>query len=182
MICASCYNIPKRMTFIDEWYRVEESRQTVIGSLSKHDVDGSESVIWKCNFAFLQSFFTYFKVIILEKCVQAILEIGPSAWDIRGHLMLTSSTQLQNRSFHGVERTRNSSKWQKMKNARAKRAKILFFIVKYANLTGFCCRRRRGCLSSLITRKRDWLTKSVRRRKWQLQFEKYKFDIFSLKV
>ena len=37
-----------------------------------------------------------------------------------------------------------------MKNARAKRAKILFFIAKYANLWGFCCRRRRGCLSSLI--------------------------------
>ena len=34
--------------------------------------------------------------------------------------------------------------------ARAKRAKILFFIVKYANLWGFSCRRRRGCLSSLI--------------------------------
>ena len=26
---------------------------------------------------------------------------------------------------------------------------ILFFIVKHANLWGFCCRRRRGCLSSL---------------------------------
>jgi len=34
-----------------------------------------------------------------------------------------------------------SSKCQKMKNARAKRAKILFFIVKYANLWSFCCRR-----------------------------------------
>ena len=33
-----------------------------------------------------------------------------------------------------------------MKYARAKRAKILFSIVKYANLWGFCCRRRRGCL------------------------------------
>ena len=64
--------------------------------------------------------------------------------------MLTSSTQLQNRSFHVVERTRTSTKCQKMKNARAKRAKILFFIVKYANLWGFCCRRRRGCLSSLM--------------------------------
>ena len=41
-----------------------------------------------------------------------------------------------------------------MKNARAKRAKILFFTVKYANLWGFCCRRRRGCLSSLIYLKR----------------------------
>ena len=37
-----------------------------------------------------------------------------------------------------------------MKYARAKRAKILFFIVKNANLWDFCCRRRRGCLSSLV--------------------------------
>ena len=62
------------------------------------------------------------------------------------HHMLTSSTQLQNRSFHVVERTRTSLKCQKMKYARAKRAKILFFIVKYANLWGFRCRRRCGCL------------------------------------
>ena len=50
------------------------------------------------------------------------------------HYMLTSSTEMQNRSFHVVERTRTTSKCQKMKNARAKRAKILFFTVKYANL------------------------------------------------
>ena len=37
-----------------------------------------------------------------------------------------------------------------MRNERAKRAKILFFTVKYANLWGSCCRRRRGCLSSLV--------------------------------
>ena len=66
------------------------------------------------------------------------------------HHMLTSSTQLQNRSFHVVERTRTSTNCQKMKNARAKRAKLLFFIVNYANLWGFCCRLRRGCLSSLF--------------------------------
>jgi len=36
-----------------------------------------------------------------------------------------------------------------MKNARAKRAKILFFILKKANLWQICCRRRLGCLSSL---------------------------------
>ena len=65
--------------------------------------------------------------------------------------MLSSSTQPQNRSFHVVERTRTSSKCQKMTNARAKRAKILFFFVKYANLWGLCCRRRLGCLSSLVT-------------------------------
>ena len=34
-----------------------------------------------------------------------------------------------------------------LKYARAKRAEILFFIVKYANLWGFCCRRRRACLN-----------------------------------
>ena len=94
---------------------------------------------------------------MLEKCVVTILELN---WNHRlghektklniCHHMLSSSTQLQNRSFHVVERTRTSSKCQKMKNARAKRAKILFFIVKYANLWGFCCRRRRDCLSSLI--------------------------------
>ena len=101
--------------------------------------------------------FQLFKLIMFEKCVLTILELN---WNQRlghkktklniCHHMLTSSTQLQNRSFHVVERTRASSKCQKMKNARAKRAKILFFIVKYANLSGFCCRRRRGCLSSLL--------------------------------
>ena len=57
-------------------------------------------------------------------------------------------TIAKNRSFHVVERTRTSTKCQKMKNARAKRAKILFSIVKYANLRSFCCCRRRGCYAS----------------------------------
>ena len=61
------------------------------------------------------------------------------------HHMLASSTQL---SFHVLERRRTSSKCQKMKNTRAK---IPFFIVKYANLWGFCCRRHRGRLSSLLS-------------------------------
>ena len=105
--------------------------------------------------------FQLYKVIMLEKCVLTIRELN---WNQRlghkktklniCHHMLTSSTQLQNRSFHVVERTRTSSKCQKMKNARAKRAKILFFIVKYANLWCFCCRRGRGCLSSLIPRRK----------------------------
>ena len=93
---------------------------------------------------------------MLEKCVLTILELN---WNQRFehkkinlnicHRMLTSSTQLQNRSFQVEERTRTSAKCQKMKNARAKRAKILFSSVKYANLWGFCCRRRRGCLIKL---------------------------------
>ena len=48
--------------------------------------------------------------------------------------LLSSSTQLQNKSFHVAERTRTSAKFPDMKNARPKRAKLLFFIVKYANL------------------------------------------------
>ena len=101
--------------------------------------------------------FQLFKVIMLEKYLRTVLEL---IWNQRlghkktklniCHHMLTSSTQLQNRSFHVVERTRTSTKCQKMKNARAKHAKILFYIVKYANLWGFSCRRRRGCLSSLM--------------------------------
>ena len=67
------------------------------------------------------------------------------------HHMLTSSKQQQNKSFHVVERTRTSAKCPKMKNARAKRAKLFFSIFKYANLRRSCCRRRRGCLSSLFT-------------------------------
>ena len=51
---------------------------------------------------------------------------------------------------HVVHTTAKQVISRRRKNARAKRAKIKFFIVKYANLWGFCCRRRRGCLSSLL--------------------------------
>ena len=96
--------------------------------------------------------FQLFKLTMLEKCVLTILELNwnqrlgrkKTKLSICVH-MLTSSTQQQNRSFHDVERTRTSSKCQKVKYARAKRAKLLFFIVKYANLWGCCDRRRRGC-------------------------------------
>ena len=79
------------------------------------------------------------------------------------HHIHTSSTPLQNRLFHVIERTRTSSKCQKTKNARAKRAKIMFFIVKYANLWGFCCRRPHGCLSSLTydAERCFWLRKFI---------------------
>ena len=95
---------------------------------------------------------------MLEKFVVTILELY---WNQRlGHKktklnicqhIVTSSRPLQKRSFHVVERTRTSSKCQKMKNARAKRAKIMVFVVKYANLWVFCCRRRRRCLYSLLS-------------------------------
>ena len=76
---------------------------------------------------------------MLEKRVLTILELNRN--QRLGHkktkLNIYHHTRLQHRSFHVVERTRTSSKCQKMKYARAKRAKILFFIVKYANLWGF---------------------------------------------
>ena len=78
--------------------------------------------------------FQLFKVIMLEKCVLTILELnrnqrlGHKTKLNVCHHTLTLSTQLQNRSFHVVERTRTSKKCQKMKSARAKRAKILFLL------------------------------------------------------
>ena len=66
-----------------------------IGSLSNHDGDGSENVTWKCNFAFLQSFFNYSKSLCLKKCVVTILELD---WNQRlGH----KRTKLNN-SHHTV--------------------------------------------------------------------------------
>ena len=65
--------------------------------------------------------------------------------------MLTPSTQLQNSSFVIVERTRTSVKSPKMKSALTKHAKLLFFIVKYANLWHSCCQCRHGGLNALFT-------------------------------
>ena len=96
---------------------------------------------------------------MLENCVLTMLELNwnkPLGHEKTKlticHHTLALSKHLLNRSFHVVERTRTSTKCQKMKNARAKRAKILFFIVKYANLWSFCGGRRRGCLSSLLNK------------------------------
>ena len=62
----------------------------------------------------------------------------------------TSEDKIEHLSSYGHEKNESVFKLEKMKNARARRAKMLFFIVKYANLWRFFCRRRRGCLSSLI--------------------------------
>ena len=62
------------------------------------------------------------------------------------HVVHTTAKQVISRR----RKNENVFKMSKDENGRAKSAKILFFIVKYANLWGFCCRRRRGCLSSLI--------------------------------
>ena len=58
--------------------------------------------------------------------------------------MLTSSTQLQNRSFQVVERLTTTAKWTKVKTARPKCAKLLFFL--NLQILWHCCSR--GCLGS----------------------------------
>ena len=67
------------------------------------------------------------------------------------HQVLKSSTQLQNRSFHVVERTATAANCIAMKHARAKRAKLLFFVVKYANMRRSC---RRGYLKVITVNTR----------------------------
>ena len=135
----------------------------LLGSFSKHDFDRSENVNLKISPRVSAIIFQLFKVIMFQKAVLTILELN---WNERqGHNktklsicyhMLLSSTQLQNRSFHVVERTRTFSKCQQMKTCTCKAwkackaCKILFFIAKDANLRDFCCRRRRGCSSSLL--------------------------------
>ena len=130
----------------------------LLGSFSKHDFDRGENVNLKISPRVSAIIFQLFKVIMFQKAVLTFLELN---WNERqGHNktklsicchMLTSSTQLQNRSFHVVERTRTFSKCQQTKNARAKRgkrakrAKYCFSLPKMQNLRDFCCRRRRGC-------------------------------------
>ena len=80
-----------------------------------------------------------FSVAWLPKCLLTILELN---WYERygdGNKKLKDCLQVltQNTTkstFHVVERTRTDVKCTKMKNARAKRAKLLFFVVEYANM------------------------------------------------
>ena len=55
--------------------------------------------------------------------------------------------------FHVVVLLTTATKWTKVKNARAGRAKLLFLPSEYANLWRSRCRRRCRCLSSLLTRR-----------------------------
>ena len=135
------------------YYSAEEATMLFLGDY----VDDSENFFWKCTFvsAIISQLF---RVIMFAKYALTILELNwnkrfrdnKTKLNVICHHLLTSSTQqLQNRSFHVAERTRMCAKCQNVKNARAKRAKLLFFIVKYANLRRFCCRLRHSCL-------RDW--------------------------
>ena len=80
--------------------------------------------------AFLQIISQLFKVISLAKCVLTILEIKlEPALQNRTFVIIWSRRPYnrENRSFHIVERTRSLRCCAKMKNARAKRAKLYIF-------------------------------------------------------
>ena len=106
------------------------SLSILIGSLSKHSLDGTENGSWKCNLMFLQSFLSDSKSSFLQNVFYLSWNwIGASASEARMHdichHMLKWSTQLQNRPIRIIERMRMSEK----------HAKLLFFIVKFANVT-----------------------------------------------
>ena len=74
-------------------------------------------------------------------CVQTIFQIswsykiGTSALKVSSYAPIVHTTAKQiKKTFHVVEITKTSVKHPKMKNAHAKRAKLSFLVVKYANL------------------------------------------------
>ena len=87
--------------------------------------------------------FQLFKLIMLEKCALTILELN---WNQRlghkktklniCHHTLTSSTELQNRSFHVVERTRTSSKCPKNEKCTCKACKNTVFDCQICKFVG----------------------------------------------
>ena len=62
---------------------------------------------------------------------------------------VTTSMQLQNRSFQVVHWNKTAVKCAELIHVHAKRAKLLVFIVKYANLRRCRLPSHPGCLSSL---------------------------------
>ena len=70
------------------------------------------------------------------KCIVGVLELnGINGLEKIENLSSCAPViQLQNGSFRVVERTRTGAKCTKVKIIRAKRAKLPFCIVKYANL------------------------------------------------
>ena len=95
---------------------------------------------------------------MLKKCVLTILELN---WNQRlghkktklnichhnAHVVHTTAKQIISRR----RKNENVFKMSKDEKCTCKACKNTVFIFKYANLWGFCCRRRRGCLSSLFS-------------------------------
>ena len=112
----------------------------------------SENVTWRfCNhFSIIQSHHackmcSNYPGIKLEPALGTLEDkIEPLSSYV--HVVHTTAKLVISRRRKNENVFRMSKKWK----ARAKRAKIMFFFVKYTNLRDFCCRRRRDCLSSLF--------------------------------
>ena len=108
-----------------------------VGSLSKHDVDWSENVIWNCHFAFLQSPFKYSKSLCLKmRFNYPGFKLKPALGTRQNwtFVIICSRRPPNNKTGHFTswrerERLRNV---QKRKNARAKREK-LSWLPKFPN-------------------------------------------------
>ena len=120
-----------------------------VGSLNKHkhDVDGSENVIWKCHFAFLQSSFNYSKWLCLKKC--ALLTILPypgiklePALGTRQNWTFVHLTAKKVISRH--RKNENVFKMSKDEKCTCKACTNTVFHCQVCKFVGF---RRRGCLS-----------------------------------
>lgn len=85
--------------------------------------------------------FRLLQVIWLANCVLVTiknsLEIGSAHWKFYG-LVLMSKTQIGSSKFHVVDKTTTAVICIKTWNSRSKRAKVLCFVVKYANILFPC--------------------------------------------
>ena len=105
-----------------------------LGSLSKHNVNNSKNVIWKCNFAFYFSITqghyacklcSHYPGIKLEPVFQ--IYIRRQHWTFVIICSHKLSTQLQNNSFDIVERTRTSAKMFKNEKCSCKACETIVF-------------------------------------------------------
>ena len=129
----------------------------ILGSLSKDAVYESENVIWKCDLRFCNHFSiiqTRFAWKMCSNYPGIKLEPALGTWEDKiehlssyAHVVHTTANQVISRR----RKNENVFKMSKDEKCTCKACKNTVFIVKYANLWGFCCRRRRGCLSSLIS-------------------------------
>ena len=117
-------------------------------------------ISWGCRIAALTCFKSFLpqvteqilNYVLSEGISAALREIGTSAWDIRRQnwtFVIICSRRPHNCKA-GHRKNENVFRMSKDEICTCKACKNNVFPVKYANLWGFCCRRRRGCLSSLL--------------------------------
>ena len=104
----------------------------LLGSLSKHDVDESENVIWKCDLAFLQSFFNYSNSLCLEPAL--------GTWEDKfehlssyAHVVHTATKQVISRHI----KNENVYKMSKNEKCTCKACKNTVFHCQICKFVGF---------------------------------------------